>query len=64
MEFAGYKTIGEQFGKWGNICTGAVAASTIAGLPGFIFGGTLGYGVWVFGEGVGRAIETVFNFFS
>ena len=57
LEYAGYEAEGKSIGKWGNIGTGAWAGFAVGGPPGAVVGALAGFGTWVIGEAVGRAVD-------
>ena len=57
LEYCGYKKVGKAVGMWGNICTGAIASSMIAGVDTAPLGALAGFGIWAVGEGVAKSIE-------
>ena len=57
FEYAGYEAQGKTIGKWGNIGTGAWAGFAVGGPPGAVVGALTGFGTWIIGEAVGRAVD-------
>ena len=57
FEYAGYEKRGKAIGMWGNIGISAFAGFAVGGPLGAAVGPLTGFGTWVFGESVGRAID-------
>ena len=57
FEYAGYEKQGKAIGKWGNIGISAFAGFAVGGPVGAAVGALTGFGTWVIGESVGRAID-------
>ena len=57
LEVTGHEEMGKAVGLLGNIGTATVAGGVIGGPPGAILGACFGFGSWVIGEAVGRAVE-------
>ena len=62
LELAGYKEEGKSFGLIGNIGTGMYSGFKMAGPAGASIGALVGFGTWVLGEAVDKALDkTVFS---
>ena len=61
LEYTGHEEVGKKVGMWGNIGAGAMGGTAIGGPVGAPIGALAGFGIWLIGEAVGRAVEDVLS---
>ena len=57
LKVVGYEEAGNTVGIAGNIVTGAMIGGGLGGPPGAAIGALAGFGMWGFGEVVGRLVD-------
>lgn len=58
LKIIGYEELRKELGKWGNIGIGAIGGGMTGEIMvGAFIGASIGFGIWVIGEALGRKIE-------